>query len=164
MNLYEMKEEYLHILDILTESDVSEQEICDTLSSYEDDIKEKSLNIGAYIKNLEVKCNSMKLHIATIAEKEKKLSQKIENFKKYLLTNITELGMTKIEGDLFDINIRTNPPSVHIIDESKIPDAFKHSETIIKIDKKAILQDLKTAPNGKTNYAEIVQKTRIEIK
>jgi hypothetical protein len=54
-----------------------------------------------------------------------------------------ELNVEELEGFDMKFKIRKSPPSCVIDDESKIDPAYKITETIAKVDKRKMLEDLK---------------------
>lgn len=55
---------------------------------------------------------------------------------------LRELNIKDLKAGIFNIKYQLNPPSVNILDLDKIPENYKLPQEV-KIDKKAILQDIK---------------------
>ena len=53
-----------------------------------------------------------------------------------------DVDMKRIKTELFTFNIQKNPPSLDVVDESKIPDAYFDPQPP-KLDKKFVLMKLK---------------------
>ncbi len=92
-----------------------------------------------------------------------KLDDQIESLMRVIKTAMCALHLSKIDDDPEVIlAVKKNPPSVKILDDLVIPDAYRQVETVQKILKKEILNDLK---NGVViPGCEIVQDQRLEIK
>jgi hypothetical protein len=63
--------------------------------------------------------------------------------RQYLLFNMQESGINKIECPLFTASLRKGSERVVIDDELIIPDEYAQVEVVTKIDKNAIKRDLK---------------------
>ena len=81
--------------------------------------------------------NAVKEHIQAMENKKQWLSD-------YVLLNMKEIGIDKINGDYFTVKPVKNPPKVTIFDESLIPEKFKKIKTEIVIDKTAIKESIKS--------------------
>ena len=71
------------------------------------------------------------------------------------------MGRIEIKTDLFDFKIQKNPPAVEVTDLNLIPDTYKITQEV-KLDKKAILQDIKNGTEIKG--VEIMQSEGLRIR
>jgi hypothetical protein len=79
------------------------------------------------------------------------------------LRHLQAVGTEKTETDRFTVAIRANPPSVEVLEPTLVPAEFIRTVTTMSVDKRAILELLKTTgevPEG----IEIVRKQRLEIR
>lgn len=163
MNLYQVKDEYLQILDKLMVIDhLDYQTFTDTLCVYKENVQVKAIEIGAYIKDLKYKRSVIEAHICETKDRLFKLDTKIGDLEDYLERALTECDIKTVKGQLFDINIRINPPSVLITDETKIPATYWVSKTVERVDKKHILKDI--SEGIEIPGADVIRETRLEIK
>lgn len=139
MNIYEITGAYLQIQQMI-EDGVEGLE--DTLVSLDDALEDKAIGYAKVMKNLEAQANAIKEEEKRLADRRKTLENNIKKLKESLEESMIQVGKKRIKTDLFNFNIQKNPPSVKIIDENIIPENYL-IEQQPKVDKKAILKDLK---------------------
>jgi hypothetical protein len=107
----------------------------------------------------------MEADIKTLKEAENRLSvrrkqkeDRVAWLKRYLLENMQKTGILSIECPYFKVSLRDNPESVVIKDESLVPDQYKTTEIVVKINKQAIKAD------GGCLGVELVKGKRLVIK
>ncbi len=115
-------------------------------------------NIALFIKNLTADVKALKEEETNLSERRKTKENKIEQLKKYL-TSV--LDSAPFESARAKISFRKSV-AVNILDEAKIPSAYTKTETVVKIDKKAIGDALKFGEL--VEGAELVQNSNIQIK
>ena len=96
-----------------------------------------------------------------LSERRKTLENRKESIKEYLYTEMNKINQKKVDLGLFKLNIQNNPASVNILDE-KLIDKKYLIEQEPKIDKKAILNDLKN--NIEVTGCKIHQGESLRIK
>ena len=104
--------------------------------------------IDAYcfvIKSLKAKAELASERIkewAKVAEAAEKSKEWLEG---RLIDAINRVGTQQISGNEFQAKIQFNPPSCHLIDESKVPGEFiiTETKTTSRIDKKGIIDAIK---------------------
>lgn len=164
MNLYEMKTEYLQVLDALvSDESLTTQVIEDTLLPYKDEVEAKIENVALYIKNLEAEQEAINKVEQELSIRSDRIANKIACLQQYLMDNMVSLDMKKVKGKLLDVSVRENPYKVLINDENIIPKEYITIRTIEQhnIDKNKIKEDLLA---GKTvDGAEVTRSKRIVI-
>lgn len=141
--LYEITERYQNLEIILDNADENLKEILlSSLEEIKEEFNEKALNLVKYIKNIESDIDGFKAEEERLATRRKSLENQKESIKEYLYTEMVKIGQKKADLGLFKLNIQNNPASVNVIDE-KLIDKKYLIEQEPKIDKKAILNDLK---------------------
>lgn len=162
MKLYEYTEQFLIAENELSDMDLPDDVIQDTLDGLRGDIQVKGKNIGAFIKNIEADIDMLKAHEKQVKDKRLRMEKRITWMKNYLLTNMQRVEITEISCPLYTIKPRKNPPAVWLTNESAISDKYKIEVKTIKIDKNSIAKDLKA---GKTvTGAELHYGWRLDIK
>lgn len=159
MNLYQLSNEYQLLLE-KDEYDIAEMEALENLS---DNIEDKAIAISHHIKNMEAEMNAIICRQKDMGERAMKLDKKIESLQDYLHETLKKCKIDKINKcPDFVISIKTNPPSVYIEDEDKVPKNFFKEKMTISLDKSAI----KSAIDSGTVIpgVSIIRKTRLEIK
>ena len=139
--LYELSTGYKNI-EYLLENGEDSEELAAVLNSLGEEIEDKAENIAKLIKNYESDFNAFKEEEKRIAERRRTLENDVKRLKEYLFNNMKLTGKTKFKKGTFSFNIAKNPASLEITNVDIISSDYKVlTETL---DKKAILQDLKS--------------------
>lgn len=163
MNLYQLEDEYLVVLESLSDiPDLTPEIIEDTLSPYKDAFEHKAINVAAYIKNLEGEEHQLKNHLIHMNVRHAALMNKIGALRRYLHNSLIAMKIDKIHDDLLDIIVKNNPPSVKIIDETQIPSTYFDKKEVITLDKRRLLELLKEGV--RISGVQLIQNTRLDIK
>lgn len=162
MKLYEITEQYHHALVALTDSDLDEQTINDTLEGLKGDIEVKAKNVAAFISNRKAEIVAVKEASKKLADRAKAEHASLDRLTEYLKYNMENSGITEIRSPELLLKIKTNPPSLVIDDESLIGGQYRTERVVHGIDKTAMKTDIKSGLS--VIGAHIEQKTRLEIK
>lgn len=163
MKLYEIAEIYQIALQSSVDpetGEISEQALA-RLDQIGHDIEDKAKNLAAHIGNLDADINAMREAERKIAERRKRVEREKEGFIEYLHTNMERCGISAIFCPEFDIKLKKCPPSVEVLNESKLP--VQYFRQVIEVDKIAIAKTLKEGrevPGARL----VTDKTRVEIK
>lgn len=141
--LYELSEMYQNIWDLVGDDEVDLDSLEKALKSVEDNIEAKAENITKLIKGIDNDAAGIKAEETRLAARRKTLENKQANMKRYLESQLKEMGLDKVKTPLFTIAIQNNNPSVEITNEDIIPERFKNTVTITSIVKKDLLDALK---------------------
>jgi len=164
LTLYQIAAEYREASDKLSELDLDEKTINDTLESISGDLTHKSQNVAFIIKNIASVAQGIKDAASEMIKRSDMLSRRAEKLQEYLLSNMVFAGVKKIECPYFKIAVRSNPPKVVVDDEGKVPKEYfadppppppRLDKTLVK---KAI-QDGHSVPG-----CHLEQGVRLEIK
>jgi chromosome segregation ATPase len=139
MKLYELAQNYSHLLEMAEEMDP--EVLKDTLSSIQEEIEDKAENIAKLIRNLEADAKIIREEEKRLAERRQSIEKKIDYLKQYLQEQLEVAGLQKVKRPTITVAIQYNPPSVEIADENLIPSDYKIPQ--FKIDKKSIMERLK---------------------
>jgi predicted nuclease with TOPRIM domain len=160
--LYEIANDYLFLINELAESDEITDEQMELLDQSRDNLQQKIINVGAFIRNLESEQDAIEKAIDDMAGRSIKLTKKIDKLKEYAKVTMENFNIKEVKSPYFDIKVCSNPPSVQIADESLLPKKFIKELILYKIDKKLLYKDLKN--NEYIPGAILEQKSRLEIK
>lgn len=141
--LYEIANEYQSIASSISDSDEITVEQIEALDQVSEDVKQKAVNIGALIRNLEVEANSINDAIVKMESRQISVNKKIEHLKEYLKLNLERCELKEVKSPMFDIKIKINPAAVVIQDIQSIPDKYFKEIIDRKLDKFLISQELK---------------------
>lgn len=159
--LYEIKGQFKALLEMADECNLTQDDIKDTLEGLDYELEEKADAYAKVIRTLECDAESVDSEIKRLTDKKKRIQNNIGSMKRSLERTMIELGKKKIKTPLFGFNIQKNPPSVNILDESKVPDNFRIKQPD-EIDRKSIIAELKES--GNTDWAELVQTESLRIR
>jgi hypothetical protein len=142
MNLYELTTDLKELQEIdFTQAE--EEQIEEVKGIIKTQIESKSAGIIAVIRNEESDIDAIKVEIKRLQELKKSKENKIENLKKYTKECLEDAEIKKVSTSLGNMTVRKNPASVDVLDENLIPIEYKKEVVEVKVDKKAILADLK---------------------
>ena len=159
--LYEIKGQFKELMEMADECNLTQADIKDTLEGLDYELEEKADAYAKVIRTLECDVDSVDAEIKRLTDKKIRVQNNIGSMKRSLESTMLELGKKKIKTPLFGFNIQKNPPSVNILDESKVPDNFRIKQPD-KIDRKSIIAELKES--GNTDWAELVQTESLRIR
>ena len=165
ITLYELAGEYRQAAIALSDMDLDETTIKDTLEGLSGDLEKKATNVAFFVRNLEATADQIKLAEKQMADRRKAMETRAERIREYLKTNMEIAGISEISCPHFKLAIRKNPPSVVIDAESQIPaDYFSQPETPPpQVDKKLIAKAIKDGFEVPGAHLDAT-KTRLEIK
>jgi hypothetical protein len=162
--LYELAAQYRTDLETLSNLDLSDEAIQDTLEGMSGDLETKAHNLAAFVRNLETTAKAIKEAEVTMAKRRKVIEARIDRLKTYTLNAMIDHKIDKITSPYFVLSIAKNPPSVDIYDPEQIPALFirQPKPAPPEIDKKAILEMLKDG--WKIRGCRLNQGLRLQIK
>jgi hypothetical protein len=169
--LYEIAQEYSNVLEAITElfddkpelDDAVKQVIIDeNLSLLQHDFSTKALALAGYIQNLKLEQSNVKELQDKFAKRVKSFDRTISHLNEYLLMQMQQVNIPKLNNTWLSVSIRNNPCKVIIEDETLLSDEFKITEQVIKINKSLISEQLKAG--GFIPYAHLESSQRLEIK
>ena len=163
--LYTVADRYLQDLEKLSDLDLPEEVVRDTIEGLQGDMQEKCTNVAAFIRNTESLADQIKQAEQAMAARRKALESRADRIRQYLLENMQRTGITKIDSPWFKIALANNPPSVVVDDEDTLK--FAHPEfvkvvTTESLDKSAIKEAIKVGQI--VEGAHLVQSERVTIK
>lgn len=157
--LYALSQSYAQLLDM---ADQLDQEVfLDTLSAISEALEDKVEHTAKFIRCLESDMEALKAEEKRLADKRKVLENKVSSIKEYLQNEMEFAGLDKVKRATVTVSIQQNPPSVLVMDESLIPSKYM-VPVPPKLDKKAVIQDLKEGEE--VPGCEIQQTRSIRIK
>ena len=125
--------------------------------------EEKALLIAKHIINESGDLEAIETEIERLSKLKQSRESGVRRLKNYVLAQMLATNTPEIDGGTMKLKVRKNPPSVNVLDETKVPDTYKRTKTVIEIDKKAIMEAHKSSGIG-VDGTEIKQGSRLEIK
>jgi hypothetical protein len=120
-SLYVLAAEHRMAAEKLTDMDIPEEVVRDTLESISGDLETKAVSVAQFVRNLEATADQIKTAEKAMADRRKAIENRAENVRKYLLDNMVMAGIQKIECPYFKLAVRDNPVSVVIDEPALIP-------------------------------------------
>ena len=159
--LYDVTGDLLVLQDMMGDPDVNEQTLHDTLDAVNLEFSDKANGYAMVDRNLAATEEALKKEIDRLTAKKQAITNNRKRLKGALEEAMKVTGKTKFKTELFSFSIQNNPPSVKVLDESKVPEDFliRHEPTV---DKKALLNHIKA--HGDTEYAELTQGESLRIR
>lgn len=144
MSLYDLTTDWQQVYDM---DDLDAETWADTLESIEGEIKDKAVNIGYVVKNLEADEVALTTEIKRLQDKKKSVVKKKQGLKDYLQNSMYAVGLRKIQSAPFNIRIQKNTKSLTFDNEEQFMKNEFYDNYFIpqppKLDKKQMLEDLK---------------------
>lgn len=164
LTLYEIASQYRGMAEKLSDLDLDEQTIADTLEGESGALVEKGTNVAFVVRNLEASAEAIKSAEAAMAARRKAIENRAARLRAYLLDGMRVAGIQKIESPHFSISVRKNPPSVVVFDAAQVPGEYMRQPEPPPPapDKKAIADALKNGVD--VPGCTLAQSERVEIK
>jgi hypothetical protein len=121
LSLFDIASEYRAAVDKLSDLDLDEQTIADTLESLPGELEAKARNVAAFARDLEATASSIKDAEAQMAARRKAIENRAAGLRRYLMTSMQVAGISKIECPQFCLSIKANPPAVEIYEPLSVP-------------------------------------------
>ena len=162
LSLYAIADEYMQAVSTLSDLDLPDEVIADTLESLQYPLEQKATNVAMFARNLEATADAIKEAEGEMEKRRKALESRARQIRSYLLQNMVRAGISKIECPMFKLAVRDNPPAV-VIDGDVPAEFMRQPEPPPPVaDKKAIGDALKAGLE--VPGAHLSRGQRLEIK
>ncbi|AHJ02913.1 siphovirus Gp157 family protein [Listeria monocytogenes] len=156
--LYSIQGKYQQLLNLAEQLDP--ELLKDTLESIDDELETKAENVAFVIKELEGQSLILEKETKRLAERKNTINNNVKRLKQSLFDAMITANKQKIKTNLFTLDIRKNPPSLIVEDESKLLNYL--IEQPKKLDKTKLGDDLKKGIE--VPGAKIIQTERLQIR
>lgn len=134
MKLYELRREYEDLSNLWETGEIPDEAARDTLEGITGEAEEKADNIACMVKNLNAEAKAMKEEEDRLSERRKALEHKADYLKKYLLDNLTLMGLKSVKTARNAISVRQAVPQVIVENEDQfVAWATMEHEEFLKI-------------------------------
>ena len=155
MKLYDIAEIYenLEYID-------DEVAVAAAMDAVDAALEEKLESTAKVIRNLEAEAEGLEAEEKRLKARKTAVKNRIADIKGYVQQNLEAMGKDKVTSGIFKWSIQANAPSVNILDESLIPDAYW------KIERKPMKTEIKKAIEaGKlTEGVELVRTKSLRLR
>lgn len=161
--MYQLTQRFLQARDFLESSDDFDDEtIKNTLDGIQMPIEEKALDMAAHIKNLGLIEESVLMAIDDLKFRLNRVRKYKEKYTNYLIRDLSDQGLERVDGTLFDVQLVRNPGRLNIFDETLIDEKFYITpEPVRYADRKTIKELLKKGVE--VSGAELIKDFRLKI-
>ncbi len=160
IKLYELTEAYENIQRLIEYGDLTDEELTNVIDTLTGSIQEKAGNIVLMMQNMDADIEALTAEGKRLYSRRVALQNKRDRLEQYLEDNFKRVGLDKVKTTTHTITIQNNPPSIDVINSSKVPKKYKVQEW--KLDRKKMLEDIK---NGlKVRGARMIQTQGIRIR
>ncbi len=131
MKLYELKENWKQVQEMLYEEEIDEQCILDTLESIEGEIEDKADSYAMIIKEMLSDAEACKQEKTRLENRQKSFENRAKLLKDRLEEVMKETGKIKFKTQLFSFNIQKNgglAPLWVVEDIKQIPEEYLKKE------------------------------------
>lgn len=143
--LYDLTDEYVSLVALYEDAETEQEreEILQRILDCGDDIAAKAENYAKFVKNEEADAKALTVEIARLQDKKRVAENAVKRTKEYLLMAMEIAGASEIQTSIGKWRIQKNPPSVNVVDASKIPERFLIQQEPT-VDKKAMLAEFRS--------------------
>lgn len=142
-NLYEIKNEFNTLWNILEDELVDDNELLDAFQTATEDLSEKLDNCCKYLKNQEAVIAGLKEEETRLKNKRQALENATVRLKGLMKEALEASGESKMTCGTFAVSVQNNAPSLVIdVDAKYIPSKYLIPQEP-KIDKNLLKSDLK---------------------
>jgi len=135
MKLYEITHQII---------DTQHQEVDENqLQQLKIDFRQKAIACSGVIKNFDSSVESIDNKIKRLKERKQVSLNKKERLKSYLLQEMKQTGIQRIEEGSHRVSVRRSSLKVQVEEPNQIPEEFQQLKTEYRIDRTAILKHVK---------------------
>lgn len=144
MKLYEIRDQYLGLLDLADDQAWSPEIIADTLEGINAEFDDKARNCLMLVKHLEHQASAAKAEVDRLKSIQSQAEKQAEGIKEYVRTNMESIGRDRLDLGLFKVTLRAPTKVANVIDEVQIPNRFwRVIPETLQLDKRSLLDALK---------------------
>lgn len=155
MKLYDIAEIYENLENIDDEVAVAA-----AMDAVDAALEEKLESTAKVIRNLEAEADGLEAEEKRLKARKTAVKNRIADIKGYVQGNLEAMGKDKVTSGIFKWSIQSNKPSVNILNEDLIPDAYW------EIERKPMKTEIKKAIEAGelTEGAEIIREKSIRLR
>jgi len=140
--LYEIAERYKSLV-ALSDTDMDERAIADTLEAVDGELKDKALAIRAVMQSMSGDEGTIDAEIKRLEGRRQAMRNRRAALEEYLRRNMADCEINRIESPIFSITLAAPTLRLDITDESEIPDEYVTARVTEQIDRRRLLADMK---------------------
>lgn len=142
--IYELTSDYEAKLnqlgDMILDGEQVSNEQAIALLDLQDNISDKVINIGKFVKNLDASSDAIAKEIARLTVKKRGIDNHVIALKDASIAAMTLLGIDKVQDDVMPVRLQDNSQySVTVDNVDCLPD--KYLSVVVSANKRALLED-----------------------
>ena len=141
MNLFNITQNYLTLAEQLGEGELT-PDLEQALIINEAELKEKAVNYGYAIKQMEHEANAIDTEIKRLQALKKRATTSIERMETAISNAMQLYGIDKVDSSFIKLSFRKSE-SVEVINEAQLTEQFTTTKTTVTPNKVAIKEALK---------------------
>lgn len=146
-SIYEMTEEFRTLWALMEDGLLDDNALAGAFDVAKEDLSAKLEGYCKFIKNLESDIAGLKAEEERLAARRKAMENTVERSKEAMRTAMKAAGEKKLPAGSFTVSVQNNPPKCVIDCElAGIPSKYLIPQEP-KVDRKALLEDLKKEDN-----------------
>ena len=142
MNLYNITKN-LTQLNQMIEDGVDPEQLEQAFNDVEEAFEDKAKSVLFVLKNMQANIDSVKSEEDRLKKKRATIERQYSGLKEYLMLNMVELGLGKIDNGVLKASLTKPKPMLVVTQEGIVSDLYKVEKITVSIDKKKMLDDLK---------------------
>lgn len=168
LSLYQIGNDYQGLFNQLYDEETGEvnMEVDKLLSELSLTAEKKCIEVAKFIRKIQSEKREIEYLKEEITNRDEAYKREINKMSSYLQSNMERLGIKQIKCPYFTINIKVNPYSTEISDESLIPERFMRTKEIVKIEvkpDKSAIKDEFLSTGLQVPGTRVQQNTKLEI-
>jgi hypothetical protein len=141
--LWQLTQEWDRLLSLLEDPESDQDAIQAELQRTAGDIRAKGHGLAIVLQGLDRLADWQRAEGQRLMAKARANEAHAERLKTYALSCMGSLGIERLETGTHTLSVRTNPPSVQVVDETAVPNEFVRTVITTSVDKRAILAHVK---------------------
>lgn len=161
--LFDLSDTAYQLMAILEDSEQADPEVDADLALIDQMLMEKTESYVSVIRSLEAMADARKAEADRLRDRARTAEKHADWLRDRLLVHMQTTNRQRIETARFSLSIRTNPPSVVVVDAAAVPSDFQRTRIEISVDKRAVLESIKAG--GEVPAGCDIQRTqRLEVR
>lgn len=141
--IHEIATQHRELSELVERDELTEDQVKDTFEALEGEMSAKAASLVAVIDNMSADTTVIDAEIKRLQARKKVISNKQESLRGYLKENMKASGITNIKCPLFSITLAKGRDVAVVVDPELVPDHLVTVEVVTKVDKSALLRELK---------------------
>jgi hypothetical protein len=165
VSFFAIAQEHRALVEKLSDMDLDEQTLADTLSGESYPLEKKAENVCFVVRHAQMQIQNLDAEIERLSNLRKAIAGHESKLMKYIDTCMTVAQVKSLEAGTFKLTRKANPPKCELLDERQIPAEFMviPDAPPMTVDKKALLAALKKLAPGESIPGAKIADTSLRL-